>query len=246
MSGKIPDRGTSFPSWLWRISNLWHSCLRSQWSIVPKTMRSDMSTAQLCWITSINGIWTEKTEKEKAPKVDKSNWMKIMEYIVLHLKLTRRGSGELSWPMWSGTMSRWQISCLDIQPIWALIRIWLPEPIYSWHNVKPQKIQNWLDMRNVDSQCDALQNDKALCILSSLSCSMTWTFIAMWYRERVCWMIKLCLDILKQFWGLISVSGRLQMQKEGCKAHTMAVRATWRSVASVLHSTKSKLIWRTI
>ena len=43
-----------------------------------------MSTTHLCCVTSING-----RNNAEVHKVDKNNWAKTMENIVLHLKLVR-------------------------------------------------------------------------------------------------------------------------------------------------------------
>ena len=71
--GRLWKETTRFLSCLLRISNLQHSCLR-QWSILPGTMRTDVTTAHLCHDTSINGSWNRrKTENAEMPKVNKDN-----------------------------------------------------------------------------------------------------------------------------------------------------------------------------
>ena len=153
----------------------------------------------------------QKKTGNASPKLIKSIWGVIMEYIALHLKFRRRGSEVFYWPICLSTVSRWQISWLDIRPTWALTWIWLPDPLYSWYNIKPQKIQVWLDMRNVGNQYDAFQNDNALMyrFISKLFNDMD--FFVMWNKERVkkeysTWSS--CLDIGKQFKAMASVSGR--------------------------------------
>ena len=124
-------------------------------------------------ISSSNGV--RKLKKQMSlmcPRLTRTTGQKTMHYIVLHLKLMRWSHG--NYVGLCGLALCWQISCFDIQPTWTLTR-WLSEPLYSWHNVEPQKIQNWLDMRNVDRLYDAFQNDNALMhhIISSYSLTLT-------------------------------------------------------------------------
>ena len=137
------------------------------------------------------GVGSEENRQCRL-KVNKVNMGGIVEYIALHLKFRRRESEVFYWPICLSTGSRWQISWLDIRPTLALTWIWLPDPLYSWYNIKPQKIQVWLDMRHVGNQYDdALQNDNALMyhFISKLFNDMD--LFVMWNKERVCWMIKL-------------------------------------------------------
>ena len=63
-----------------------------KWNIAPETLRSDVSTAHLCCDTSINWNWNRRKQIMQ-PKSIRKNEQKIIEYIVLHVKLMRRGSG---------------------------------------------------------------------------------------------------------------------------------------------------------
>ena len=55
----------------------------------------------------------KKSDYLKVPKVDKNNWARTMENIVLHLKLIKE-LRSFHWLMWCGTMSRWHMSLLDM------------------------------------------------------------------------------------------------------------------------------------
>ena len=144
------------------------------------------------------------------------------------------GSGELCWHMWFCNMSRWYISCFYVQLNWTLTRRWLPSCFtidtmsylrrfktgYMWGMLKANMMHSKMTM--------------PWCIILSLSCSLTQTFIVMWNRERACRMIKLCLDNLKQFLGPDKCVREAIDQER--KLQSLMMKANWRLAANVSHS----------
>ena len=121
-------------------------------------MTMDMSTSHLC---CINKLEKKKINDTEAPKVDKNDWAKTMENIVLDLKLIR-GMREtpLAYVVWC------HIKVAHILPGYGVYlnldeEIIARAPIVDFRlNLKLN--QETLDRAYLDHQCDTFKIDNAL------------------------------------------------------------------------------------
>ena len=74
------------------------------------------------------------------------------------------------------------------------------------------------------------------CTILSLSCSLIETVMVMWNAKEYTRWSSCVLISLNDFWTLVNVWGRPQMQKESCKTYTMMVRGKRRFEACMPHS----------
>ena len=86
VSGNSPDRGNQISV---LATKLMAFMFKSMEHCSKDYMIIDINSASVLWCQHQWELEQKKTDDIKAPKVDKNNWAKIMENIVLHLKLVR-------------------------------------------------------------------------------------------------------------------------------------------------------------